>query len=156
TYSVAQAPKPASDPKMTKEERDHLIKALLDSQKETLALVENLTDEQWNFKPSIMKWSVGQCVEHIALAEGLLFSVAQRALAAPANPDWETKTANKGQIIEGALAGRMGKANAPEPIQPIKKQMTRAEVMQLLKDGREKTLKFARETDADMKSHTYD
>jgi len=141
---------------MTKEERERLIQSLLDSQKETLAMVENLTDEQWNFKPSLVKWSVGQCVEHIALAEGLIFGAVQRALASPVNPEWETKTANKEQILESRLAGRMGRAQAPEPIQPMKKQMTRAEVMKLLKEGREKTLTFARETNADLKSHTFD
>ena len=146
----------SADPKMTKAEREQLIQALLDSQKETLTMVENLTYEQWNFKPSILKWSVGQCVEHIALAEGLLFGAVQRALAAPVNPEWETKTANKEIILENQLAGRMGRARAPEPIQPMKKAMTRAEVMKLLKEGRENTLKFARETNADMKSHTFD
>ncbi len=144
----------STDPKLTKEEREYLIKTLLDSQKETLTMVENLTDEQWNFKPSLMKWSVGQCVEHIALSEGLLFSVSQQALAAPANPDWQIKTANKGRLMEGALAGRMGRAQAPEPIQPIKRAMSRIEIMKLLKEGRENTLKFARETTADLKSHT--
>jgi len=146
----------SADPKMTKEERERLIQSLLDSQKETLSLVENLTDEQWNFKPSLVKWSVGQCVEHIALAEGLLFGAVQRALAAPVNPDWETKTANKEKTLSNVLAGRMGRASAPEPIQPMKRAMSRAEVMKLLKDGREATLKFARETNADLKSHTFD
>jgi hypothetical protein len=145
---------PGSDPKMTKEERDKVIKAMLDSHKELMDMIANLTDEQWNFRPAPFKWTVGQTAEHIALGEGLLFAQVERALAAPENPDWEAKTANKSRIIEGPMAGRMGKAQAPEPIQPIGKNMTRAEVMKLLKEGREKSLKFARETNADMKSHT--
>ena len=57
-------------------------------------MIENLTDEQWNFRPAPFKWTIGQTAEHIALGEGLLFQAVERALAAPANPDWETKTAN--------------------------------------------------------------
>ena len=145
-----------SDPKMTKEERDKVIKILLDSQKELMDMIENLTDEQWNFRPAPFKWTIGQTAEHIALGEGLLFQAVERALAAPANPDWETKTANKLQIIEGPMAGRSGRAKSPDPIQPIGKNMSRAEIMTLLKESRAKTLKFARETNADLKAHTLD
>ncbi|HXU08399.1 MAG TPA: DinB family protein, partial [Blastocatellia bacterium] len=94
--------------------------------------------------------------EHIALAEGLLFGAMERALATPVNPDWETKTAGKDAILDNLLAGRKGKANAPEPIQPLKRKMTRAEIMTLLKEGRAKSLKFIETTDLPLKAHTFD
>jgi hypothetical protein len=156
--SVAFATKPAAmaDTKMTDEERAKVVKALLDSQKELLDMIANLTDAQWNFRPAPFKWTVGQTAEHIALGEGLLFAQVERALANPVNPDWETKTAKKDGLILGPVAMRGGKAQAPEPIQPIGKNMSRAEIMKLLKEGREKSLKFAKETQADLKSHTTD
>ena len=156
TLSLGATPAPDSDPKMTKEERDKVIKALIDSQKELLGMIENLTDEQWNFRPAPFKWTIGQTAEHIALGEVLLFQAVEQALAAPANPDWEAKTMNKLQIIEGPMAGRAGRAKAPEPIQPIGKNMSRAEIMKLLRDSRAKSMKFAQETNADLKSHTRD
>ena len=156
TFVLAGKPKMTSDPKLTKEERDKLIQSLLDSKKELMDAIEKLTDEQWNFRPAPFKWTVGETAEHIALAEGLLFAQVERALAAPENPDWEAKTANKMMMIEGPLAKRQGKAQAPEPIQPLKRNMSRAEIMKLLKESREKSLKFARESNADMKSHTLD
>ncbi|MEW6126655.1 MAG: DinB family protein [Acidobacteriota bacterium] len=155
-FAMGESPKSMSDPKMTKEERAYVIKALLDADQETLAAIEKLTDAQWNFRPAPFKWTVGETAEHIALAEGLLFAQVERALAAPENADWETKTANKMQIIEGPLAKRQGRAQAPEPIQPMKRNMSRPEIMKLLKENRAKSLKFARETDANMKSHTLD
>lgn len=154
SIALGVSSKQVSDPKMTKEERDKVIKAMVDSQKELMDMIGNLTDEQWNFRPAPFKWTVGQTAEHIALGEGLLFQQVERALAAPVNPDWETKTAKKLQIIEGPMAGRQGKAKAPDPIQPIGKNMSRADIMKLLKEGRAKTMKFAQETNADMKSHT--
>jgi hypothetical protein len=152
--NFAFAGKPAADAKMTEEERAKVVKSLLDSQKELMDMIVNLTDEQWNFRPAPFKWTVGQTAEHIALGEGLLFSQVERALAAPVNPDWETKTAKKEGLILGPVAMRGGKAQAPDPIQPIGKNMTRAEIMKLLKEGREKSLKFARETNAELKAHT--
>jgi len=152
--NFAFAGKPAADAKMTEEERAKVVKSLLDSQKELMDMIVNLTDEQWNFRPAPFKWTVGQTAEHIALGEGLLFSQVERALAAPVNPDWEAKTAKKEGLILGPVAMRGGKAQAPDPIQPIGKNMTRAEIMKLLKEGREKSLKFAKETNAELKAHT--
>jgi hypothetical protein len=152
--NFAFAGKPSADAKMTEEERAKVVKALLDTQKELMDMIANLTDEQWNFRPAPFKWTVGQTAEHIALGEGLLFAQVERALAAPVNPDWEAKTAKKENLILGPVAMRGGKAAAPEPMQPIGKNMSRAEIMKLLKEEREKCLKFAKETNADLKSHT--
>lgn len=146
----------SGDGKLSAEERAKAIKMLHDSQIELLTYVEKLSDQQWNFRPAPFKWTVGETAEHIALSEGLLFGAVERALAAPVNPDWETKTANKEGILNNLLAGRQGRAQAPEPIQPFKKKMTRAEIMTLLKDGRAKTLKFAETTDLPLKAHTLD
>ncbi|MEK6301262.1 MAG: DinB family protein [Acidobacteriota bacterium] len=144
----------AGDGMLTPEERAKTIKALHDSRNELLGYIEKLTDQQWNSRPVPFKWTVGETAEHIALSEGLLFGAMERAIASPINPDWETKTANKEAILDNLLAGRKGKANAPEPIQPLKRKMSRAEIMTLLKDGRAKTLKFAEQTDVPLKAHT--
>ena len=149
-------PRVAGDPKITSEERAAAIKLLKESEKEFLGLVENLTDEQWNFKPAPFKWSVGQTAEHIALAEGRLFGVVQQALSSKPNPDWETKTTGKEVALEKILAARTGRAQAPGAIQPINKPMTRAEIMALFKEGRARSMKFIETTDATFKEHTLD
>ena len=152
----ARTTPPSSDGKMTPDERAKAVKALHDSQNELMSYIEKLSDQQWNARPTPFKWTVGETAEHIALSEGLLFSAVERALAAPINPDWETKTANKEAILDNLLAGRKGKANAPEPIQPLKRKMTRVEIMTLLKDSRAKTLTFTEGTDLPLKAHTLD
>ena len=156
TLALAFTPPRSGDGKLTPEERARAIKMLVDSQTEFLSYVEKLSDEQWNFRPAPFKWTVGETAEHIALSEGLLFGAVERALAAPINPDWETKSAGKEPILENILAARKGKANAPEPIQPFKRKMTRTEIMTMFKEGRAKTLKFAEQTDLPLKAHTLD
>ena len=146
----------ASEGKLTSDERAKAIKMLVDSQKEFLGYVEKLSDAQWNSRPAPFKWTVGETAEHIALAEGLLYSAMERALATPINPDWETKTANKEAILDNVLAARKGKAQAPEPIQPLKRKMSRAEIMALFKEGRAKSMKFIETTDLPLKAHTLD
>ncbi len=145
----------AQDAQMTAEERAKLIKYLKDSQAETIALVEKLSDAQWSFKAAPERWSVAECVEHIMLAEGLLTASAERALAAPPNPAWAEKTKGKTEFIENVMVKRLGKAQAPEAIVPGGK-LTRAELMQKLREVRAKTLKFAEETKLPLKEHTAD
>jgi hypothetical protein len=145
----------ADEGKITAEERAKVIKLLKDSQAETLAALEKLSDEQLKFKPAPEKWSVIEVAEHIMLAEGLLFGAVQGAIASKPNPDWEAKTKGKTEFLERVLPDRSGKAQAPEAIVPTGK-LTRAELIAKYKEARGKTLKFAEETQLPLKSYTRD
>lgn len=142
-----------TDPKMTMEERAKLIQWLNESQAETLAAVEKLSDAQWSWKAAPEKWSVAECVEHIMLAESTLMAQAEKALAAPPNPDWAEKTKGKAEFIERVMVKRQGKAQAPEAIVPMGK-IARAELMKKLREARARTLKFAETTQLPLKVHT--
>jgi hypothetical protein len=145
----------ASDANITAAERAHAIELLQDSQKEFLSLVDGLTEEQWNYKPGPDRWSVGETAEHIVLAEGGLFANLERAMAAPPNPDWETKTRGKTEFIEKVMVDRSHKAQAPEAIVPHGK-LSHEEVIQRYKAGRAKTMKFAEDNEVPLKEHTAD
>jgi uncharacterized damage-inducible protein DinB len=145
----------AADPKMTPEDRAKVVKYLKDSHQQLLDSVAKLSDAQWKYQPSPERWSVAQTVEHIYLAEGLLFGAMQKALDAPANPDWEAKTKGKTEFLERVMVDRSRKATAPESIVPAGKY-SRSELMRLLKDARAKTLKFAQQTDLPLQEHTFD
>ena len=145
----------AEDPNMSAEDRAKVIRLLKESHKQTLDLMEGLTEEQLKFKPAPEKWSVLEVAEHISSAEGLLFSSVERALASKPNPDWETKTKGKTEFLERVMVSRDRKATAPESIVPSGK-LSRDEVLAKLNSGRAKTLKFAEETQAPLKSHTAD
>ncbi|HKY04592.1 MAG TPA: DinB family protein [Blastocatellia bacterium] len=141
------------DPKMTADERARIIKLLLDSQKEYIDGLERLTDAQWGYKPSPLKWSVGEVAEHIVLTEIALFSNVNRALAQKPNPDWETKTEGKAAFIERVVPSRANRAQAPVEVRPSGK-LTRDEVIKRYKEVRAKVLEFVRTTDLPLKAHT--
>jgi hypothetical protein len=100
----------ADEGKMTPEEKAKVIKLLVDSQKET-----------------------AEVAEHILMAEALLFSAMERALATQPNPEWETKTKGKTEFLEKVMVNRQGKAQAPESIVPTGK-LSRAELIARLKE----------------------
>jgi hypothetical protein len=142
----------ASDPHMTSAERDQLIKDLKDSQAEFLHAVSSLSDAQWKWKPAPERWSVGECAEHIMLAEGMLFAKAQEAIKAPAVSDWEEKTKGKTEILMRVMAPRLGKATAPEDIVPSG-TLDRKIVMARFAEARGTTLAFVQSTDFPLKEH---
>jgi len=145
----------ADEGKVSADERAKVIKLLKDSQAETLEALEKLSDAQLKFKPAPDRWSVLECAEHIMLSEGLLFDAVKRAVATKPNPDWAAKTKGKTEFLEDVLAGRKGKAQAPEDIVPSGK-LSREEVIKKLKEARAATLKFAEETQVPLKAHTLD
>jgi len=142
----------AADPHMTAQERTQLIQNLKDGRKEFVDAVSSLTDEQWKWKPTPERWSVGEVAEHILLAEGSLWAKMQDALKNPADPDWEKKTAGKTELLLRVMAPRLGKAQAPEEIVPSGK-MARAEIMSGFAQARAQTLRFAEETQLPLKEH---
>ncbi|HLK18049.1 MAG TPA: DinB family protein [Bryobacteraceae bacterium] len=145
----------AGDATITPAERAHAIQLLKDSEKEFLSLIDGLSDAQWTYKSSPDRWSVGETAEHIMLADARLFGGVQRALASPANPEWESKTRGKSEFLEKALLDRSHKAQAPEPIQPHA-NISRDEIIARYKEDREKVIQFIEETDAPLKEHTAD
>jgi hypothetical protein len=153
--ALAQTATPAPNTKMSDEDRTKALKWMDESYAQTLTLVEKLSDAQWSFKAAPEKWSVGECVEHILMAEGLLFGQVEKALAAPVREDWAEKTKGKTDFLERVMVKRQGKAQAPESIVPSGK-IARAELMMKLKEARAKTRKFAVETKAELNSHTTD
>jgi hypothetical protein len=143
----------AADTHMTAEERMKVLNWLDESQKEFLAAIDGLSEEQWKWKPAPNRWSVGETAEHVVLAEALLFGTVQKAVASPANLEWAEKTKGKTELIERIMAPRLGKAQAPESIVP-QGGMTAAQVKERFEKQRAEIVKFATETSVALKEHT--
>src|SRR6187402_2874900 len=75
---------------LTAEER----KAASDYLKETRDYftehVKGLSDAQLDYKAAPDKWSVRQCMEHIALAESFINSLVENSMKQPPNPEKKT------------------------------------------------------------------
>jgi phosphopantothenoylcysteine synthetase/decarboxylase len=138
---------------MTPEDRSKVLNWLNESHKEFFAAIDGVSEEQWKWKPAPERWSVGETAEHIVLAEALLFDSVKKAVASPANPDWEEKTKGKTEFIERVMAPRLGKAQAPEPIVP-RNGMTLAQVKERFEKQRAEIVKFAAETGLPLKELT--
>ena len=151
--AVTALPAFAADARITDEERAKLVKYLRDSQSEFLGMIKGVSDAQWRWKPGPDRWSVGECAEHIAIAEGFLFAMARKAMSGPSDPDWETKTKGKTEFLERVLPDRSRKVQAPEPLQPGGITLTRDQVIAKFNEARGNTIRFAETTQLPLREH---
>ncbi len=70
---------------LTQQERDYASKFLKDTEQGVFASIKNLSEAQLKFKPATDKWSVEECVKHIAVSEKNLWAMVEGALKQPAN-----------------------------------------------------------------------
>jgi DinB superfamily len=147
---------PMGAAEITSAERAKLVQLLTSSRDQVLAESEKLTDAQWSFKEGPDRWSVGEVVEHLALAEPLLFGMEQKVMTGPpATPEQKTAANGKDDMILKMVADRTKKATAPEQIRPGQFK-SRAEVVAAFKEQRGKTLAYAETTKDDLRGYVAD
>ena len=152
--SAAAAPNAAE---LTAQEREKLVQYLTTTRDNVIAESAKLSDAQWNFKAEPDRWSVGEVVEHLALAETFIFDAQQKTAAGPAAPaDKVAAAKGKDDTILKVIPDRTQKAQAPDPIQPAKRLGDRAAVVTAFRERRGTTIDYARQTKDDLRARVSD
>lgn len=142
-----------ADP-ISKAERTQLVKQLETTRAALLAATKGLTDEQFTFRPAEGKWSVADCVEHIALSEAGLREWVMETLKSPVDATGQSGMADS--TVLRATADRSYKANAPESLQPSNKFQSGLGAVDAFKKERATTIDFAKKTQDDLRHHFMD
>lgn len=138
-------------------ERDQAVKYLTTMRDQVVRESETLTEAQWNFKSAPGRWSVGEVVEHLALAESFMFDMQQKTVAGPAaSADQRAATKGKDDTIIKGVPDRTKKFQAPEPLQPGARLGSRAEILAAFKERRAKTIAYASTTKDHLRSRVSD
>jgi len=129
--------------------------ALLESSKKgVLAATKGLSEAQWNFKPAPDKWSIAECMEHIAAAEDFIRgTVEQNVMKAPAAPDRDIAKIDAGIVAN--VPDRSAKFQAPEPLKPTNRFGSPEAAIKHFVESRAKTEEFLKTT-ADLRGHAVD
>jgi hypothetical protein len=102
---------------LSQADKDKTLQYLEATKKGVLAAVEGLSSAQWNFKSAPDRWSVAECMEHIASAEDFIRGlITDQVMKSPAAPGRDVAKIDEG-IING-VPDRTVKRQAPEPIKP--------------------------------------
>lgn len=102
---------------LTQAEKDKTVQYLESTKKDVLDATKGLSPAQWNFKPAPDRWSIAECMEHIAAAEDFIRdNIVNGVMKAPPAPGRDVAAIDAG-ILQNVPA-RTTKVQAPEPIKP--------------------------------------
>src|SRR5690349_1743282 len=76
-----------NDSSISSKERKFAVNLMKDTKTEVLASFKNLSEQQLNFRAAEDKWSVKDCIYHIAASEKALWSMLEAAMKGAANPE---------------------------------------------------------------------
>jgi hypothetical protein len=153
---VAAAP-PLKAQTLTQADRDLLAAHLEKTRKALIDATAGLSAAQWNFKPAPERWSVAECVEHLALSEDRIFQlVTERMLKSPAEPEKKEATKGKEDLILKVIPDRSQKFQAPEPLLPHGKWATPEETLRHFRESRAHSIEYVKITQDDLHGHFFD
>lgn len=139
---------------LTKKERKFAKEHLKETKKDLLKTVSGLNEAQLKFKSAPERWSVEDCVKHIAMAEMTLWKMMEAGLGQPPNPEKRSEIKMTDEQLVKAIQDRSAKFQAPEPLQPQNTPFkSAAEALQSFKENRDKLIKYVDDTQEDLRNH---
>jgi len=144
----------ASAQELSQADREKGVKYLEETRDGVVAAVSGLSDAQWQFKAGPDRWSIAECLEHIALAEDFLFmNVTQNVMkGGPGAPDRDF--AKTDAAVLAMIPDRSHKAQAPPQLVPTGR-WTPQETLKHFLASREKTIEFMK-TEPGLRAHAVD
>jgi uncharacterized damage-inducible protein DinB len=141
------------DPISQKERKD-AIKLLKDTEKGVFDQVKGLSEAQLKFKPAPDRWSVEECVKHIAASEEMLWQATEGALKAAANPEKRSEIKATDEQMVKMAEDRSTKVKTIEKLMPENTPFkTTEEALASFKKNREKLIDYVKSTQEDLRNH---
>lgn len=142
------------DDTISKKERTYAVKFLKDTENGVFKAVKGLSDEQLKFKPAADRWSVEECLKHIAATEQALWGMTEANIKQPANPDKRAEIKSTDEDIIKMIENRTQKVQTADPLKPENTPFkSAAEAQESFKASREKIVEYVNTTNADLRNH---
>lgn len=138
---------------LSKEDREKAVRELTGTRDYFNSSIAGLSEAQLNFKAGPDKWSVRQCMEHIALSEKMLFGWISSVLAQPADASKKDSVKVTDEIVLKGVTDRSQKFQAPEMLQPAGKFPNAKAAADDFNTARDKLIAYMKTTDKDMRHH---
>jgi SpoVK/Ycf46/Vps4 family AAA+-type ATPase len=139
---------------LSKEERKYAAALMKDTYKEAVKSAKGLSEAQLNFKTAPDRWSVKECIYHIAVTEKGLWGMFEGAMKAAANPEKRSEIKVTDEQFVKMIQDREKKAQAPEPFKPENIKYTSiAEALADFKSNRMAHIQYIKTSTEDMRNH---
>jgi len=139
---------------ISKKEKKAAISYLEETRDDLQATINGLSEDQFNYKPAEDKWSVKECLQHIAITENGLWQWTDGAIKAAANPDKRSEIKVTDEQLIKMITDRSNKVKTSPEMQPDKSQYTTAlDALNGFKSSREKLIKYVKGSKDDLRNH---
>ena len=139
---------------LSQADKDKAMQLLETSKKGVLDATQSLTPAQWNFKSAPDRWSIAECMEHLAAAEDYIRGmVIEKVMIAPAGPGRDVVVIDAA-ILTG-VPDRTNKVQAPEPLKPTNRFASPQGSVDHFVESRGKTEEFLKTTPG-LRDHVVD
>jgi DinB superfamily len=143
------------DATMTPHERQLVLDQLASSEARLLALVADLTPQQWSYREAPTRWSIADNIEHCILFEEFIRGAIAKVLQAPPEPEKKSQAATKDPLVHNLATSRSTKFNAREALHPTCRWPDPTDMLAELRKTRAQTIAFAAETQANLRDHFF-
>jgi len=140
---------------METHERRLVLEQLTSSEAQLLKLVDGLTPKQWSFQETPERWSIAGNIEHLILFEDFITGVIAKTIEESPEPDKKTLASPKEPLVLGLANSRSTRFTAREVVRPSGKWPDTAEMVAELQKSRARSIAFASQTQADLRSHFF-
>jgi hypothetical protein len=140
---------------MTGEERQVVLDLLKSSEAKLLELTAGLSGAQWHFQETPERWSIAGILEHMIVFEDFIRGVIQDLLAQPPEPERAAGVAEKEPLVMAIGHARERKIGARDAMIPRGRWTDMQEMLAEFRKRRARTLSFAAETQADLRSRFF-
>ena len=148
-FGFANKPAGPSD-----QERKAASDLLLQTEAGVINSIVGLSDAQLNFKPAPDKWSVLDCVKHIAVTEQSLWQMTNGAITAAANPEKRADVKATDEQVVQMIESREKKVKTAPQMEPQNTQYKSLhEALESFVKDRSKLINYIKTTDADLRNH---
>ena len=139
---------------VSKKEKKSAIKFLKETEKGVLESVKGLSEAQLKFKPAEDKWSVEDCVKHIATTEIGLWQMTNGTIQQPANPEKRSDIKMTDEDVRAKIADRSTKVKTAPQMEPQNTPYkSLEEAIASFKDNRQKLIAYTKSTTDDLRNH---
>ena len=143
-----------NDIPISEQERKNAIDLLQKTEQGVIDAVAGLSEAQLNFKAAPDRWSVLECVKHIAITEKDLWHLADSTIQASANPEKRSAIKATDEQLVQMVESREKKVKTFPPFEPQNTPYKSLdEALTSFKTDREKLIEYVKSTNDDLRNH---
>ena len=143
-----------TDDVLSKKERKFAADHLKNTKTDLQNAIKGLSASQLDYKPSADKWSIKECVYHIAISEKNLWAMLEKSMKEPASPEKKKDLKVTDEQVVKMIESRENKVKTFGPLEPQNTgYKTLEEAIEDFKNNRTAHIKYIKATSEDLRNH---